>query len=196
MKQNSILIEKLVRDKVADLQLEFHPEDWSSMNSLLDENLPETPKKSNFKNAAFWGVALLIIFMFAFQQWNKYEMPLKVDTFEKRNVVIPERILEVKENEADASLQHSKAEMHKIPISKTTPIEKVEVVTPIKVAEPIKESKIKVVEKQNVSKPPEKELKKNQYPENDAYDHAPQFFGVPTDSIIYDNVKKLKKKRI
>lgn len=184
MKNNIHFPDLWVKEKLEQLEVEFQAEDWAQMEKLLEAENTPPPREKRWKNSLFWSIAVLIVAGFFYQQNKKSaSMGKGQSLFELRTTPTPRRFV-------PTAAPSPKDKPLLEPVKKTQPLLK-----PVEKKDEPKHSTAPPPQIKKTSVPtPEVKKIKEPYPENETYDYRKEYFYLPKDSIIYDHLKKTKKK--
>jgi hypothetical protein len=195
MQQGYVSIDDLVRNKIDEFPVEATETDWNNMNSLLDKEMSEKKLLWNkSKNYIFWGVSLVIVGLFCYQQWFLPIRDISTQPEIQRNSIEAHRV--VISNEANKENKVEAIPFEKVVLKKTEPTSEKKVTTISNLTEKTKEVKPIETQTQIVKKNTSIPVKNSSFtPDDEDYKSQMNYMVIPRDSISYENMKKLKKKK-
>ena len=196
MEQSYILIDDFIRERTDAISIEIPVGEWEKMSAMLDESHPVKKKTFNYKNIVFWGCGLIVLLLFIYQQIGS-------EILKNANCVPDKRINIVNERKPSQVFANQSYPVQTVQVNQIESNVPVNVHpksnidnTKDKLEESVKEKKNQVIEAKstlNNSILPEKLIENNNIEKSAKLQY--DYFGVPTDSIIYDNIGKRRKKR-
>ena len=192
MEQIYISIDDFIHNGIDNLAIEMPVGEWEKMSALLDIELPAKKQFKNFRNIIFWGASLLIVALFVYQQWNRTVSNKAILSCPERKTAECKRIVSPTVLKSEEPSTTTTVDVSLKPIINAPPIIKDTIKPKLKYIELPKHSK-KSNNYQKTSSSPNNISKnlQDEYSEKDQVD----YFGIASDSIIYDNIGKVKKKK-